>query len=366
MGRLVFELSRAAEEPRAAENFRALCTGERGPGLAYAGASELHRVDPGREVYGGLVRAGGGAAGASVSVFGGRFPAAGGGGGAADGWRPGLLCLVPDAEGRYGSEFSVTLSRKTPGTDGAGTARYAPRLVLGRLTRGFGLLREIEKIDAPRARALGGLRIVGACELEPDEDGLKVWPDGDPFSRWPNDHPQMGNAQYGNRAAAAQSLKAMGNELYGRGEYGGACEKYEKARRYLEKRFLNTAELREAEGAERALQQKLLGPVLLNLCTAYLKLDRPRDTLEACERVRELQQWGCPRPEDARPNPKMLFRRGQAHAMCNEFDEAIADLAAAAALLPEEKAVARELERAKAKKAARKRRERAAYARMFG
>jgi len=62
----------------------------------------------------------------------------------------------------------------------------------------------------------------------------------------------------------------------------------------------------------------------------------------------------------------MLFRRGQAHAVCNEFDEAIADLAAAAILLPEEKAVARELERAKAKMAARKRRERAAYARMFG
>lgn len=364
-GRLVFALDPGGA-PRGAEAVRALCTGELGPRYgagtaALVGGSDaeasagtgVYRLDPGRGVYGGLL------GGRSVSVYGEKFPPGGDSGpsGAVSGnWGPGVLALVAGTDGLLGSQFGVALGPEP---------FREPHSIVGRLVRGFGLLREIEALPSTE---LAEVRLLDSGELEAGDDSLKLWADGDPFASWPNDHPNMGNTQYSNRVAAAQSLRSMGNDYFQKGDFEAAAVKYEKARRYLEKKFTRRAEDAERERAERALQARELPPLLVNIAAVLIKLRRPREAIAACNRADEVERGAGPLAGIAAPvgcNPKLLFRRGRAYAMCREYVNALADLERAQALLPDDAGVASALHKAQAQMAARRQRERLAYAKMF-
>ena len=219
-------------------------------------------------------------------------------------------------------------------------------------------------------------------ELPPGDDGVVCAPDGDPFPAWPQDHPwgcppDDTEGVYSARCAAAETLRAYGNEAYKAGDMRLADAKYAKALRYLERSYTREAETMNEETAARRAQIALSVPLLLNAAAVKLRLRDGRGAVEACDAVWRLENEAAgaapgtlssaaaAAPGGGVWSAKALFRRGAGLAMCREYDAAERDLARAAAMAPDDAAVAAELRRVRDAARARKARERAAFAAAF-
>ncbi len=154
-GRLTFELA-ADVVPRTAENFRALCTGEKGTGgsgkaLHFKG-SAFHRIIPGFMCQGGDFTAGNGTGG--ESIYGGRFD-------------------DENFELRHEGSGTLSMANAGPNTNGSQfficTAQTSwldgKHVVFGRLVEGEDVLAAMEAAGSPSGATSSAVVIEDSGEL---------------------------------------------------------------------------------------------------------------------------------------------------------------------------------------------------------
>jgi peptidylprolyl isomerase len=149
--RVEFELF-ANVVPKTAENFRALCTGEKGEGLHFKGSC-FHRVISGFMMQGGDFTAGNGTGGRSI--YGERFED--------ENFKikhtsEGLLSMANAGKGTNGSQFFVVYG-PTPHLDGK-------HVVFGRVIGGFNVCKEVEGVEkGEQDKPVEDVRIVDCGQL---------------------------------------------------------------------------------------------------------------------------------------------------------------------------------------------------------
>ena len=140
-GRIIMNLS--AETPKTSENFRALCTGEKGMGQSgkplHFKDSLFHRVIPGFMAQGGDFTRGNGTGG--ESIYGSKFRD--------ENFTlrhtgPGVLSMANSGPNTNGSQFFMTFT-STPHLNGA-------HVVFGKVTEGLEMLEKMEAVGTSNGR----------------------------------------------------------------------------------------------------------------------------------------------------------------------------------------------------------------------
>ncbi|PRP87249.1 putative cyclophilin [Planoprotostelium fungivorum] len=155
-GRVVMEL-RSDVVPKTAENFRALCTGEKGVGLArkplHFKGSKFHRVIPGFMCQGGDFTAGNGTGG--ESIYGRTFPD--------ENFTlkhlgAGTLSMANAGPNTNGSQFFICTAA-TSWLDGKHT-------VFGKVVEGYEFIKAAEKVGSSSGRTSMPVEIEDCGQLD--------------------------------------------------------------------------------------------------------------------------------------------------------------------------------------------------------
>ncbi|RDB17075.1 Peptidyl-prolyl cis-trans isomerase D [Hypsizygus marmoreus] len=352
-GRIIFQLYNDLV-PKTTENFRALCTGEKGTGqsgkpLHYKG-SGFHRVIKGFMCQGGDFTAGNGTGG--ESIYGEKFedeafPV--------KHTKPFLLSMANAGPNTNGSQFFITVS-PTPHLDGK-------HVVFGEVIKGKSIVRQMENYPTSSGDVPTSPIVIADCGvLSSDDPSLaETGPvDGDAYEDYPDDEDR--DVQKPEIALdIAKTIREVGNKLFKEGKVDEALQKYQKSIRYLDVHPVlpddASPELKESFAA-------LLAPLLLNSALAAIRAQPPssenaniavKNTTRALDRL-EL---------NTADKAKALYRRALAKAILKEEEEAEKDLVEASKLVPEDTAIAGELAKIRQRKKEKRDKEKKAFKKMF-
>ncbi|KAJ8670837.1 hypothetical protein QAD02_002096 [Eretmocerus hayati] len=332
VGRVIIELFKR-NVPKTAENFRSLCTGEKGLGskgkaLHYKG-SVFHKIIPHTMVQGGDIINLDGSSG--ESIYGSHFEDE-------DLLTPhnekGLLSMVNEGRPNSNSSQFVITTASCPQLNGT-------NVVFGKVIRGLSVVEDLRQLsNANTNEPINKIWILNSGELSgcsnwglEDDDGEDIYT---PYPADWNYNPMLQDLSPEGIANVLTRIKDSGNTFFSLKKYATAEKKYKKALRYYEWVEKNSTQLYSSRNNAKFIELRIV--IILNLAAVKIQQSEYKECLTLCNQVLKV---------DGR-NSKALFRRGQAYIGLNEYELGLADFRKAQEESPNSRDIIKKIECIKA------------------
>uniref|UniRef100_A0A2S2PAY3 peptidylprolyl isomerase n=1 Tax=Schizaphis graminum TaxID=13262 RepID=A0A2S2PAY3_SCHGA len=328
IGRIVIELFNNVV-PKTAENFRALCTGEKGNGLSgkplHLKGSLFHRAVPEFMIQGGDITAGNGSGGESIYGL-----------------------FFEDENFKLLHEESGVLSMANTGHKNTNNSQFfittAPcshldgkNVVFGKVIKGFRVVQTISTTSTNNDIPINPCIITGCGELSSDSNTWNINENdatSDIFPPFPEDWTvQPVDLDVIQICDVLNKIKESGNQFFSCKNYSCARRKYDKVLRYFEwyKSYHKNSKM------DFKTLETIQTNTLLNLSTVHLKEKNYKIAIELSEQVLNID---C-------NNGKALFRLGKAFGSLNNHEKAIKYYKQALDIFPDDKNILTELKKVK-------------------